>query len=276
MQRNRSVFVITTLFIVGGALLPSLALADASAVAGISPGSLWLSKASVTEGNSVKIMMPVYDSDAVTVAGDAVFSVDGADVGTAHFQLNSGEAEIVSTQWKAVVGQHAISARIENTTNADAKQAVMLTGVSAGPISVDVAAAPPPPTAIKLIEDAASVATPAVLAASQALVNEAENLRQSAVAALSNAVANGDGQGSGEKATGLVLGAETYKTPSNVLPAAAAASKGASGWMLILDKILLFIVSSAWIFYPLGLILMLLILFFVLKRVAGRRPTQTA
>ncbi|MBP6946271.1 MAG: hypothetical protein KBC74_01045 [Candidatus Pacebacteria bacterium] len=258
------------------------AFAENSIPAGFSPSSLWLSKASVTAGDTVHILTTVYNSTSKKVAGDVIFLVDDVDVGTAHFELPAGVAEVVSVEWRAKTGNHVFRARIENGTDANLKQTVSLSSTETGGITFTVVAAPPPPVAIqafnsatKAITDAASSSAPVISSVLGAVFNETENLRKGAVASLENALENEETPSQEAEQKNLVLGAETYRAPNNAntLTASISTAPTSSGFMRVLQTILLFLVSYQWVFYPLLILLLLAILYVIGKGLSRKKHT---
>ncbi len=269
---RRILFTFFVALLVFGFSSPIGARADNGVAAGLAPGSIWLSKTSLTEGDTVTIFTPVYNSSAEKITGDAVFTSDDTTIATTHFSLGAGEAQILSAKWTAVVGAHVLKAHIENSADPDLKQAVSVSGNATEGISVSVAAAPPPPLAVQILKgsvnavsNVATEATPIVTAAAGTLFNQTEQLRKAAVASLQAALGPSD-----TKPQGSVLGAETYRAPPSGLLASAASAPASTGIMRIIQQVLLFIVSYTWIFYPLLLISILGVLYLGGKHLARR------
>lgn len=223
----------------------------------------------------MQIFVPVYDASAQKLEGDAVFNVDGGEIGSLHFSLNSGETKIANFSWSATAGTHTISAELRNAKDPDSGNAVALTKSETGSISVDVRANPPPPPAVAAAEQAAnavegaiSASLPSVAAAANAVFAQAETIRSDAASALESALAASAPSPAGTGG-GAVLGAETYKNPASAL-AAVVASPGSFSFMRALEAGLLLLVGYSWIFYPLSFAAILVILYLLAKRLAGR------
>lgn len=280
----KQLLILTVLFFCL-AWLPSSALANENLPAGFSSAPLWLSKTELTEGDSVTILTPLYNSSTKKISGDVVFTVDEKTIGTASFELGPGEAKIVSVIWKETAGTHSVKARIENTID-DAKQAAALSGSETTAISISVASAPPAPAAVQALssvaavaESSASAAAPVVASVAGAVIDKTEEIRKAAVASLENSLTGTDSKAAANSSSGsgAVLGVQTYRAPQlggDKALAAAGAAPASSGWVRMLQQILLFIVSYTWVFYPLLLIILLGLLYLVAKAVSRKKPRR--
>lgn len=86
------------------------------AAAGFAPGSLILSKESAAAGESISIHAAIFNSESKAVSGSIEFTVDGDPVGSQVFELDAGEALIVSQPWKAAAGEHQFGAYIDGSS----------------------------------------------------------------------------------------------------------------------------------------------------------------
>ena len=98
------------------ALLATAPAAAASLPAGFAP-SLWLSPAAPAGGDHAKAYAVAYNASGDPIAGDMIFTVDGAWIGSAHFALQPGASVIESVDWTATEGTHAIGAALANLTD---------------------------------------------------------------------------------------------------------------------------------------------------------------
>ncbi|MES2014508.1 MAG: hypothetical protein V4437_01695 [Patescibacteria group bacterium] len=267
-------------FLVAGFLLtsPLFAHADTALSGGFPSGALWFSKTPLVEKTPVKIFTPVYNSSTEKVIADAVFTLDGTPLGTAHFEIAGGESQIVSILWTPVIGTHKVAAHIENAHGTDGTKPISLSEINTTLIDIDVAPAPPQSALIQALGGATtlvgaitSVALPVVESAAGTVFKETESLRQGVVESLQNSLGV---QNDIAPSEGKVLGAETYRAPKSALTAAASTGATSSGVMRMLQQVLLFIVSYTWIFYPLLLIVLLLLLFLIGKAAGKNRSPK--
>jgi hypothetical protein len=279
MKRRR---IAVVLFLLSGFFSASFALADTTS-AGIPEENIWLSKSAPVEGDSIRISLPVYNGGTAKITGDAVFSVDGTQVGVAHFDLEAGNSIIVSSPWTATRGTHTVTARLEGAIDAKTGTEIAVSANTQS-LAITVSERPPTPAAVQALESVAAVAqstasaaAPVVASVAGAVINKTEELRKAAVASLENSLAGTDFASSAETSpTGTVLGAATYRAPQlgSKAMAGAAAAPASSGVIRMLQHILLFIVSYTWIFYPLLLIVLLGLLYLVAKTVSRKKPRR--
>lgn len=243
-------------------LLPSVAFG-----AGFAKTSLFLSKSSVTEGDTVLIHAVVSNEAGAAFKGTMTFSDGSEKIGSAPVSLDAQEAGTVSVSWKPIPGSHTVTAEL---TKAGEK-------LETQTLSVKVAEKPKPvaPAAAqsaaavessqKIQEGIASFSPQAADATAPAFT-----LIDSGRESLSNTI---DGQIATAKKNlgadaGQVLGAEAVRNaPKNPM---------GTVWFVLwtlylyLLTILNFIIGSAGVFYPVFALLILYILWRLVQRV--RRP----
>jgi hypothetical protein len=256
-------------------LFPVLAIAD-TVSGGFPSNSLWLSKTHLIDGDSVEIFAPIYNSGSEKIEGNVVISVDSAAIGSVHFELGAGESKIASLAWNAKEGAHTISASIADAALSASKEGLSLSREKTESVSVTVAAAPPPPPTLQALKTAGNVLgsavaaiTPLVSSVAGSVINTTETLRTDAKSALEKSIA-ADAP-SPANSSGEVLGAETQK---NLASVAAATAHSNFSPVKILKQIALMIVSYAWIFYPLLLIIILFCFYILSKRIARPKPVR--
>lgn len=243
-------------------LLPFGAIA-ADVPAGFPQSAIWLSKTDLKDGDSAVIYTVVYNSSPAALAGDVVFLMDGAAIGTRSFSVRSGETEIVSLPWTAKEGSRALSARIEGAPGIDS--------TTAGTTTVSIAPPPPPPPGVSetiaaadTVKETIDTATPAVTSFASSTFATTEGIRESAIRALERIA-------SSTTPKGEVLGAEDDATPEE--NAASSFDIGATIqnlWQWILG-VLLFIARSPIWFYLLVLVVVIILLGFVRTALSDRR-----
>jgi hypothetical protein len=243
---------------------PLIAAAAASTTsAGFAP-SLWLSKAALTEGDAVKVSTTVYNATSEAIDENVSFLVDDAVIGAKPVSLAAGASAIVSIDWKAAPGTHSLSARITDATGKTTGGPVAVADATAA-VEVAVASAPPPPAALaaagaaaNALGDALSDAAPTVLVAAKAVADATESVRAAGEEYFAAKAGISDG---GATTAGAVLGAETQRAETGS-PAASAGS-GQSTY-----RALYRVFASPALFYPVLLVLLLALLWFVVRRLS--------
>ncbi len=219
--------------------LPAYA-ADTSVAAGFPPGSLWLSKTALKDGDTTTVFTVLYNSSDASLTGDAIFLVDTTELARKHFVLDVGTTEVESVSWTAVTGMHTLSARIENVTNSSTKAKTTIQSTAAGTVSVTVLAPPPPPPPVVIASSTpVGGVVPIIENAGKTIYAAAEDARKSGAAALAIALAPVK-----ETTHGSVLSAET----ENRVPSAQNESFFQKFWKGFLS-LLLFIFQTQTLFY---------------------------
>lgn len=251
------------------AVLALLFLPSVAFGAGFAKQSLFLSKASVTEGDTVYIHAVVSNDAASSFKGEMVFSDNGVRVGTAPVSLDAGEASAVSVSWKPSAGSHPVVAELMKGTESIEKQSATF-AVAKKPEPKAPQAASQSAAAVESsekIQESIASFSPAAAEATAPFFTLVDGGRES----LSNTI---DGQietakrNIGPENEGSVLGAEAVKNaPSNPM---------GTFWFILwtlylyILTLLNFIIGNAGVFYP---VLALLVLYFLWKIVQRfRRP----
>jgi len=240
--------------------------------AGFARQSLFLSKASVTEGESVLIHAPV-KNDAAAWSGEAVFSDDARPIGTVSVSLKAGEARVVSVSWTPETpGTHAISARLsKDGTVADTLSANFT--VEAKPKAKEDAEETALGSAAAIqsgavVKDWLGNISPVLANTLAPVISTVDPLRQSA----SNLI---DGQlaAAKQKLPGNVLGSSTQASSTEPV---SAATLWDSVWGVLwtvyyyLLTVLNFLIVNAALFYPILAFLFLFLLWKLYQRMSGR------
>lgn len=239
--------------------------------AGFPEAPLWLSSTDVTDGDAVKIYSVLYNASGASVSGTISFTVDTKTISSDPFTLAAGATQIESAPWSATAGTHTFGAEIESTASTSA-----LTNQKTSSVTLVVKDAPPPPAAVEALttataaaNSAITTATPVIASAANNVFAATENIRNAGTAYLESKLAGETDTG---KAKGEVLGAETYNAPA---AAPAAAASGLPGFfssaLTAIERFFLAIFSSTWLFYPFFLVLILLLLWFLLRRFGRSR-----
>ena len=178
------------------ALLALLALplgvaSAAPSPAGFTPGAVWLSKATLVAGDTVKAYAALHNSAEATLSGSVIFMIDDATIGSVPFSLTSGAAVILSTPWEAVAGTHTLYAKIESATDPDTSEAIALSYATSSAVAIVVAEAPAPSAFAEAVEQVVSAAGSALPAAGRvagAAIEILEPIRKGGVAILEKAL----------------------------------------------------------------------------------------
>ena len=232
------------------ALLPG-AVVSASVAAGFAPGAVWLSKTNVQAGESVQIYTVLYDSASSPIAGNVSFLVDGSSIASQPFDLAAGTTKIVSASWNAVQGSHSISAALDGVINKDTGEALALASVEATPLTIEIAAPPPPSPVAQAISDAISAvqgSAPVVAGAAQSAYDSLEYLRQHAVHTLESALAKANAPSSDTAPSSHILGTSTVNVAATNAGGFDLGDAANSLWRLLLSA-LLYISQIQYLFY---------------------------
>lgn len=232
--------------------------------------SLFLSRPSVTEGETVLIHAVVNNDSAAAFAGTMFFSEGAAAIGTAPVSLEGGEAAAVSVSWKPLSGSHTVVAELKVGAEVVEKQSATFT-IAPKPLSAT----------------ATSTQAVGAVESSDAIQESIAGLSPQAAGALAPVFTLVDGGRSKAadildsqiESTRSVLG-PTAGQPSEVLGAEDVKQAGSNPmgafWYiaqtlyLYLLTILRFLVGSAGVFYPALALLFLFLLWKIFRRF--RRP----
>ncbi len=95
-------------------LLGILLLPSAAFGAGFAQQTIFLSKSSVTEGDTVLIHTVVQNDSVATFPGNLVIKDGDTKVGAVPVTLDAGEAQAVSVSWKPTAGPHKVVAELQD------------------------------------------------------------------------------------------------------------------------------------------------------------------
>ena len=237
--------------------------------AGFAKQFLFLSRPSVTEGETVFIHAVVSNDASAAFAGDMVFSEGATKIGTAPVSLDAGEAAAVSVSWKPSAGSHAVIAELKKGTDVVEKQSATFT-IAQKPVPV----ATPPSTQGAAVESSAKIQesiagfSPAAASATAPLFTLVDGGRASLSDVIDTQIDNTKKNIGGDGSPGNVLSAETVKN--------APQDPMGTFWLILqtlylyLLTLLSFIIGSAAVFYPALALLILYLLWRLFNRF--RRP----
>ncbi len=250
-------------------LLPALASG-----AGFAKQSLFLSKSSVTEGETVLIHAVVNNDATEKFAGSLIFSDNSSrNIGSVPVSLAAGESSVVSVSWKPAAGSHTVVAELKAGAETIEKQSATFViaekpkpAVTADSNAAQYAAAVESSAAIQKQIDSLS---PQAASATAPVFTLLDGARSAAADVLDTQIANTKTKlGAGAGNPGEVLGASDVQQ--------AGSNPSGAFWYiaqtlyLYLLTILRFIVGSAGVFYPVLAIIFLFVLWKIFRRF--RRP----
>ncbi len=251
-------------------LLPSLA-----AAAGFANGSLFLSKSSVTEGDTVLIHAVVSNDESSKFSGTVVLLDAGTTIGTLPVSLAAGAAQTVSVSWEPTAGAHTVSAKLTATDGTVVQQESQ---------TFTIAAKPKPASSIATDQSAAAVGSsadiqksianvsPQVADAAQPLFTVIDGARSGIADVLDTQITNTKTSLTKTQNPGLVLGTSTKAIADPIVK-----NPWGSFWYVLYTAylyiltVLRWLVGNAGIFYPVVAILFLYILWRIFRRI--RRPS---
>jgi hypothetical protein len=235
--------------------------------AGFATESLFLSKASVTEGDTVFIHAVVNNDAATSFAADMVFKLSNINIGTVPVSLKAGEAGTVSVSWKPGPGTHQVTAELVKGGEVLEYQSATFT-VAAKPKPAATSSTPTSTTTIessKNIQASIESLSPAVAGATAPVFKLIDGGRESLAKVIDSQMAAAK-KNLGSK-EGETLGDQTGKAASDPM---------GTFWFVLwtlylyLLTLLGFVISSAGVFYPVIAILILYSLWRLIRRM--RRP----
>ena len=247
-------------------VLPSLALG-----AGFAKQSIFLSEASVTEGDTVRIHATVSNDATAQFAGSVVVK-DGADtLGSAPVTLSAGAAQAISLSWTPTAGTHTLTADLETASGTSVEQESAQFTVAAKPEpQLDITSGQPASVdSSQTIQQQIGSLSPQVAHASQPLFTVIDGARSGAANVLDNQIASTQAKLLNTPKPGIVAGASTTADASVTNPWGTFWFVLYTIYLYILT-ILLWLVSNAGVFYPVLAILFLYMLWRIYRRM--RRP----
>ena len=258
-------------FILPFLLLPSLSLA-----AGFANGSLFLSKGSVTEGDTVLIHVVVSNEDPAKFTGTVVLDDAGSSIGTVPVTLAAGEAQTVSISWAPTAGSHTVSAKLTASDGTVVQQESQTFSIAAKPQPASVFANSNQGAAVvdssAPIQQSIANVSPQVASAAQPLFTVIDGARSSAADVLDTQLANTKTNLTNTQKPGFVLG-----TSTSALSDPTITNPWGTFWFVLYTAyfyvltILRWLVGNAGVFYPVLAILFLYILWRIFRRI--RRPS---
>lgn len=245
--------------------------------AGFATQSLFLSKDSVTEGESVLIYAVVSNNTTTTFTGKLQVHEGSTLVGTVPVSLAAGSADTVSVSWKPAAGKHAITAQLLDSagTIAGEESATFSVAAKKESSSETTPLTIPPKTEIESsdnIQDSIENLSPVLAAGTGPIFSVIDAGRTHAAKALDNGVSWSKKQLATSKTVGKVLGNEE-NTDSNK---SAGDRFFSTIWLIVatlalyLFSVLRYVTGSAGAFYPLFAVLFFFVLWKLYRRFRRR------
>jgi hypothetical protein len=249
------------LALLGFLLLPSFAFG-----AGFAQQSIFLSKSSVVEGDTVLIHTVVQNDSQAAFPGNVVIEDGDIKVGSVPVTLDAGEAQAVSVSWKPAAGSHKITAQLQDAGGTVVESESQSFSIQAKPKPAAEAAKPGASDSAAAVESSADI---------QAKIDGLSPAAGGALAPVFKLVDGGrnaiadvlDGQIAQTKPKltpipGVVAGTSTIKAPDQ---GSWFSSIFHTVYFYILT-VLRFVVGSAGVFYPLLAVVFFYILWRTFKR----------
>ncbi len=263
-------------FLLAFLFLPSQ-LGAAEIQAGFPPQSIWVSKSTAVAGESLEIFTVVHNGSDATLSGTVAFFDNEKRIETENFKLSAETSQLVTIEWKATPGEHAISAIIEGASVEGISDSIALSQRASASIKITVAEPPPPPAIVNaateasaFIAETAKTASPVVQATLKNVLGKTEEFREQKINSLETYL-----RGGGESA---ILGTSTTAVKNVGVSSNTTGFKGPTENSTALEKMkhaaavgTLTILKSKALFYFL-LILALFGGLYLLFRWAFRRP----
>ncbi len=230
--------------------------------------SLWLSDTKPSQGEKVRIYAVVYNAGDADLSGALTFLVDTKTQEVRDLTLKSGESTVVSTLWTASEGEHTFSAKFAGKGAADSEASISASVVA----KVDA-----PPSAVEQTitqakdvgSQIASTSLPILSSVANTVFDATESMRNAGIDYLESKTAAAPAASTAASHSPAVLGTTTVNT------AAGVDGTSADG---MLSKIrqtaaagALAVFKSLWLFYPILVLLLLLIFRWLYKWVTRPR-----
>ncbi len=246
--------------------------------AGFAKQSLFLSKSSVVEGDTVLIHSSVSNDTTTKFAGTLVLKDSATVIGNVPVALAPGEAGTLSVSWKPSAGSHAGVAQLQAKDGTVVEEESAVFTIAAKPVPVEKPSAFKENQPAAIVESSAGIQegisrlSPAVAQGAQPVFAAIDSARSAAAEALDQGIDYEKGQ-IAKNNKGQVLGEQTDK--------ASLDTTNTKNWTNtlwnIIDTLVLYIltifrwfVGNAGIFYPAVALLFLWFLWKLYKRM--RRP----
>lgn len=248
-----------------GILLLALALSPTLVfAAGFAKQSLFLSRSSVTEGDTVLVHAVVSNETPVKFSGTLTFKDASSTIGSLPVSLAADEGSVISSSWKPAAGSHAVVAELKDSGGAvvETQKATFVIAAKPAPSPAVTGTSGNSAAAIEssagIQQNIAQIAPP-VETYVKPVFTAIDSARSAAADVLDGQLASTKtklGPDAGDP--GAVLGAEATKN---------AAKDPWSAFLFMLQTLYFylltlvrFVIGSAAIFYP---ILMLLFLYLI-------------
>ena len=224
--------------------------------AGFGKEALFLSKNSVTEGDTVLIHTIVSNEASTKFTGTLKLTSGDATIGTVPVTLPGGEAQVVSVSWKPQSGSHTIEALLTTTEGEEAEKTSATFNIKEKPKADGETGSTTVQSSEDLQNQLASI-SPGVAEFAKPVFNTIDSLRTSAVGALDNGI---------NWAKGKVAGQATESDEDEPKGLMGTAWTILATILLNIFSILKYLISNPALFYPIFAILFIYSLWRLYKR----------
>ncbi len=253
--------------ILAGSYLLAIPLVSFAATdgAGFETQSIFLSRASVTEGETVLVYASVSNVSTGAFQGSLVFKDASKSIGNLPVSLSPGEARLVSLSWEPKAGAHTIVAELDDASGKSVATESQTFTVTAKPVVVAQSAANLAAAVESSagLEQAISQISPQTGNVIGPILSSLDGLRSTAADILDSQIEQTQPKLPG----GMLQG----------MPGGANKPQDAPGWVLVVFWTIYFylltivrvIIGSVVIFYPVLAILFIYLLYRLYRRTAN-------
>ena len=247
-----------------------------ASAAGFATQSIFLSKSSVTEGDSVKIYAVLSNNASTAFAGNVVLSDGSTKIGTSPVAIAAGGSQIVSVAWQPTAGSHTITAELVSSSGTSVEKQSQEFTIAEKPKPVVAPAfdafATSSSAAVESsqgIQDQIGSLSPTAANVSKPAFNFFDGLRSTAADFLDSQLTSTKTKLAATPKSGVVAGDSTTSDPKIQNPWSNIWTILYTLYIYVLT-ILRFLIGNAGVFYPLLAILFFYFLYRTYKRF--RRP----
>ena len=228
-------------------LVCALALPTYAFAAGFATQSIFLSKDTVTEGDTVLIHTTVTNTSAENFSGTLDLHDEASAIGSVPVTLKAGEADTASLSWKPPAGSHTVTAELRDTKNTVTETTSATFSIAAKPVPASAVVQAPAVDTSAAIQQSIAGISPTIAQDTAPAFTAVDSARKSIAGTLNNGIQWSKGQIGSNLSKGQVLGASTKATPSGI---------GNTAWTILATislyacSILWYLVAHAGVFYP--------------------------
>lgn len=251
-----------------------------ASAAGFAKESLFLSKSSITEGDTVRIHAIISNDNSSSFKGTLDFHDEDGAIGSVAVSLSAGEATALATSWKPSAGKHTVVAALKDTAGKKVEEQSATFAVAAKPAPVQnttSSSLSQPAAAVtssENIQNTLASVSPTAAKTAQPVFTTIDWARTEAAKKIDQGIIWSEKQiATAKLKPGIVLSAETSKTGSTTPTKGWQNTSALAGGTIALYilTVLRGIIGNAAFFYPILAILFFYALWRLIQRF--RRPS---